>query len=60
MNFEELTGKTLDEVKKIITHPYSLFISSNDGIVFFKTMDLNPNRVNIDVNNGIVTYLGNG
>jgi hypothetical protein len=60
MDFNELTGKTLDEVKEIISHPYFLFISTNDGEVFNKIMYLNPNRVNIDVNNGIVTYLNNG
>ncbi len=60
MNLEELTGKPLDEVKEIIPHPYFLYISRMDGVVYFTTADVNPNRVHVEVNNNIVTYLGNG
>jgi hypothetical protein len=57
-NYNFLIGKTLNEVKEIAQN-YGLSTRTNnvDGVPMLLTADFKPNRLNLCVENGIVTEI---
>lgn len=52
----KLTGMDFKEAKKILEEKgFSIRISNEDGINMWGTMDIRPDRVNVDVKNGKIT-----
>lgn len=54
-DLEHIVGMSEAEASGyLIAHGYFLSLNSKDGETYIKTCELNPNRVNVDVENDIV------
>lgn len=54
-DLEHIVGMSEEEASGyLVAHGYFLSHDSKDGETYFKTCELNPNRVNVDVENNVV------
>ena len=56
-NFDELIGKTLEEAKEIIDRSIRIRINKEDGVSYFGTCDMNPNRLNVEIENKLISKI---
>lgn len=49
----KLIGLTVEEAKKIV--PYEIRVTKENGKSYMVTMDFKTNRVNVEINNDLIT-----
>lgn len=54
---DALVGKTEDEAKKELEEGYSIRVNKRDGKIFYGTMDYKPKRINVNVDNNVITKI---
>ena len=56
-NFNFIVGKSVEDAKKIITKPYYIIVTKEDGESFYITMQYDPHRIHVTVEKGIITEI---
>jgi hypothetical protein len=56
-DFKDLVGRSVDEAKKMLPEKYTIFVATEDGDSFYRTMEFNPFRINVWVKRGKITHI---
>ncbi len=54
-DFKDLVGQNVDNLN--LPPKYFIFISNNDGQSFYRSIEFNPYRINVDVKRGVITRI---
>jgi hypothetical protein len=57
MQFQIFIGHTLEETEGILQKPYYFRVTKENGVNYMVTCDFVPERVNITLENGIITEI---